>query len=150
MKTDQLSLFEAKDPLPQGFRYQPDFLSAAEERALAGLLAGLPFKEFEFQGFLGKRRVVSFGWQYVFDGSGLRKADDMPEFLLPLREKAAAFAGIQPEQLQHVLLTEYRPAPRSAGTRTARCSATRSAFPSFRPAGSASGASVAANGSGRR
>ena len=27
---------------------------------------GLPFKEFEFQGYLGKRRVVSFGLHYDF------------------------------------------------------------------------------------
>jgi alkylated DNA repair dioxygenase AlkB len=31
----------------------------------------------------------------------------MPAFLLPLRSKAAAFAGLDPQALQHVLLTEY-------------------------------------------
>jgi alkylated DNA repair dioxygenase AlkB len=31
----------------------------------------------------------------------------MPEFLLPLRERAAAFAGIAPPRLQQVLVTEY-------------------------------------------
>ena len=106
--TDQLSLFGSRPALPQGFEYRPDFISADEERALVADMAGLPFREFEFQGFLGKRRVVSFGWQYVFDGSGLKKADDMPEFLLPLRARAAHFAGIEAEALQHVLLTEYR------------------------------------------
>ena len=95
--------------LPDGFRYRPDFLTAEEERELAGRLAVLPFREFEFQGYLGKRRVVSFGWQYVFDGSGLRKAEDMPDFLLPLRERAAAFAQLAAGDLQHVLLTEYAP-----------------------------------------
>ena len=95
--------------LPEGFRYQSDFLTVEEERALTERLATLRFKPFEFQGYLGKRRVASFGWQYVFDGSGLRKADDMPDFLLPLRERAAAFAGLAAEDLQHVLLTEYAP-----------------------------------------
>jgi alkylated DNA repair dioxygenase AlkB len=107
--TPQLGLFGAAPALPEGFRYQAGFIPAAEEQALADRLAALPFKEFEFQGYLGKRRVVSFGWQYVFDGSGLRKADDMPDFLLPLRAEAAQFAGIEAEALQHVLLTEYRP-----------------------------------------
>jgi alkylated DNA repair dioxygenase AlkB len=105
----QLNFLAEPPALPEGFRYRRDFLSTGEERDLAERLAGLPFKEFEFQGYLGKRRVVSFGWQYVFDGSGLRKADDMPDFLLPLRERAAAFAGLAPEDLQHVLLTEYAP-----------------------------------------
>jgi alkylated DNA repair dioxygenase AlkB len=45
----------------------------------------------------------------VFDGSGLRKAEDMPGFLLPLRKRAASFAAMEDEQLQHVLLTEYAP-----------------------------------------
>jgi alkylated DNA repair dioxygenase AlkB len=109
MKHSQFSLFPTEAHLPEGFRYQRELISASEERALVEALSPLPFKEFEFQGYLGKRRVVSFGWQYVFDGTGLRKADDMPDFLLPLRVKAAEFAGIPPEALQHVLLTEYRP-----------------------------------------
>ena len=108
MDQTQLGLFPADPGLPEGFCYRPDFITADEERALAERLAALPLMEFEFQGFLGKRRVVSYGWQYVFDGSGLKKADDMPDFLLPLRAQAAAFAGIEPEALQHVLLTEYR------------------------------------------
>jgi alkylated DNA repair dioxygenase AlkB len=105
----QLNLLGEAPPLPEGFRYRTDFVSAQEERELAERLAVLPFREFEFQGYLGKRRVVSFGWQYVFDGSGLRKADDMPDFLLALRERAAALAGLAAEELQHVLLTEYAP-----------------------------------------
>jgi alkylated DNA repair dioxygenase AlkB len=109
MDLTQFSLFGSPAKLPEGFRYQPDFISPREEQELVERLTALPFKPFEFQGYLGKRRVVSFGWQYVFDGSGLRKADDMPEFLLALRARAAAFAGIEAEALQHVLLTEYRP-----------------------------------------
>jgi alkylated DNA repair dioxygenase AlkB len=109
MDMTQASLFGSAAKLPEGFRYQPDFISPEEEQELVEQLAGVPFREFEFQGYLGKRRVVSFGWQYVFDGSGLRQADDMPEFLLPLRARAAAFAGTEAHALQHVLLTEYRP-----------------------------------------
>jgi len=109
MDLTQFSLFGAAAKLPEGFRYQPEFILPHEEEELVEQLSSLPFKEFAFQNYLGKRRVVSFGWQYVFDGSGLRKADDMPEFLLALRARAAAFAGIEAEALQHVLLTEYRP-----------------------------------------
>ena len=67
---------------------------------------------------------MSFGWRYDFNGGGLQKTDDMPPFLMPLRERAAAFAGLDPNDLQHVLLTEYRPGARSDGTRTVRCSPT--------------------------
>src|SRR3979409_2585788 len=95
--------------LPAGFRYQPDLISDDEERRLAERIASLPLKEFEFQGFLGKRRIVSFGWRYDFNGGGRQKTHDIPEFLLPVREQAAAFAGLQSDELQQVLLTEYRP-----------------------------------------
>jgi alkylated DNA repair dioxygenase AlkB len=39
----------------------------------------------------------------------LQKADDIPPFLLPLRARAAEFAGLGPGDLQHVLVTEYAP-----------------------------------------
>jgi alkylated DNA repair dioxygenase AlkB len=97
-----------KEPaLPEGFRYAADLITRSEEEALLGLVRELPFKEFEFHGYTGKRRVVSFGWRYDFSGRQLRKVDDMPDFLRALRPPAAAFAGLSPESLQHVLVTEY-------------------------------------------
>jgi alkylated DNA repair dioxygenase AlkB len=105
----QSDLFDNVTKLPEGFRYTPKLISPAEEGRLVGELKTLPFKEFEFHGFLGKRRVVSFGWRYDFTGGGLQKTEDMPGFLLPIRERAAAFAGLTPDNLQQVLLTEYRP-----------------------------------------
>ena len=107
--TPQLDLFAGESQWPQGFAYRPDFLEPAEEQELALRIAELPFEPFAFHGFLGKRRIVSFGWQYVFDGSGLKRTEDIPPFLLPLRARAAAFAGLPPEQMQHVLVTEYAP-----------------------------------------
>jgi hypothetical protein len=53
--------------------------------------------------------VVSFGWHYDFSGRRLRKAEDIPEYLLALREASAAFADLEPVELQHVLVTEYGP-----------------------------------------
>jgi alkylated DNA repair protein (DNA oxidative demethylase) len=76
---------------------------------LARRMAELPFKAFEFQGYLGNRRTVSFGLHYEFNGSGLREAEPMPEWLLPLRGRAAGWAGLPGEALEHVLLTEYAP-----------------------------------------
>ncbi len=95
--------------MPAGFRYAPELIDAAEEARLVAAFADLPFKEFEFHGFLGKRRVVSFGHRYDFNGGGLKKAESMPPFLLPLRERAAAFVGLAPDRLVHALITEYRP-----------------------------------------
>src|SRR3954471_20427994 len=114
---DQPSLFGDSDTaasasavsLPERFRYQPKLISVEDERELVRNIETLPLKEFEFQGFTGKRRVVSFGWRYDFNDRELQKANDIPPFLLPLRSRAAAFAGLGPDALQHVLVTEYSP-----------------------------------------
>jgi alkylated DNA repair dioxygenase AlkB len=108
MNADQMSLFDAPAPAaPEGLAYAPELISAEEERALTARMAELAFAPFEFQGFFGKRRTVSFGWQYRFDGSGLAEAAPIPDWLLPLRVRAAAFAGLEPEALVHALLIEY-------------------------------------------
>ncbi|HEX8719272.1 MAG TPA: alpha-ketoglutarate-dependent dioxygenase AlkB [Pyrinomonadaceae bacterium] len=109
----QFALFggagEAPGSLPEGFRYRAELIGPVEEAALAARLGRLPFREFEFHGHTGRRRVVSFGWHYDFSARHLRKADDMPEYLLPLRTAAAAFAGIAPGEFEHALVTEYAP-----------------------------------------
>jgi alkylated DNA repair dioxygenase AlkB len=92
---------------PDGFRYKPDLITPDDESALIDRIRQLPFREFEFHGYTGKRRVVYFGWRYDFAAEQLNRADDMPDFLQALRVPAAAFAGLTPDQLQHVLVTEY-------------------------------------------
>src|SRR3954465_10468730 len=103
---EQIALFNGAT-LPEGFQYQPDLLSPDQEQLLLDQMRSLPFTEFQFQGFVGKRRVVSYGWRYDFNERVIRKAEDIPAFLLPLREAASRFARLAPEQLVQVLLTEY-------------------------------------------
>jgi len=106
----QPSLFALAPPdLPEGFAYRDDVLSPDEEAELTRWLATLPFAPFQFRGYEGRRRVVSFGWKYDFTKSHLEKADDMPAELLPVRARAAAFAGLAPDDLQQCLLNEYLP-----------------------------------------
>jgi len=107
MSEKQLKLFGGATTLPEGFRYEPDLITEHEERELLEQVRALPFREFEFQGYVGKRRVVSFGWQYDFNERTLREADDIPAFLLSLRDTAAGFADMSSSQLQQVLVTEY-------------------------------------------
>lgn len=108
MSESQMGLFGIEQPvLPEGFRYQADLIGRDEEKRLVADIETLPFKEFDFHGYKGKRRVVSFGWHYDFSARLLRKANDIPEFLLAVREKAAAFADVAADRLQHVLVSEY-------------------------------------------
>ncbi|HEY7770646.1 alpha-ketoglutarate-dependent dioxygenase AlkB [Longimicrobium sp.] len=92
---------------PEGLRYQADVLPPDEEQGLVERIRELPLKEFEFHGYVGKRRVVSYGWHYDFAERRLHKVDEIPDFLLPLRYRAAAFAEVAPEELSHALVTEY-------------------------------------------
>ncbi len=94
---------------PVGLDYRPGFISPEEEDELAIGISELGLKPFEFHGFQGNRRTISFGWQYVFDGSGLTEAGAIPDFLLPVRDRAAAFAEVEANAIQHVLLIEYAP-----------------------------------------
>src|SRR5215216_5794626 len=103
----QLSFFESRPTTPEGFKYRSDMLTEEAETVLLEEIKSLPFRDFEFHGFTGKRRVVSFGWQYDFNERLLLKAEDIPSFLLPLRELAASFGGLEQETLRHVLVTEY-------------------------------------------
>src|SRR5688500_10444107 len=109
MTQAQLDLLPPGPVEPAGLAYRPDFIGAGEERDLARRIAALDLKPFEFHGFKGNRRTASFGWHYGFDGSGLRRGEPVPDWLLPLRDRAAEFAGVGPEAFEHVLMIEYAP-----------------------------------------
>jgi alkylated DNA repair dioxygenase AlkB len=93
--------------VPEGFRYQPEVISPDTESNLLREFAGLPFRQFEFHGFLGKRRVVSYGWRYDFDKRVAVEVEPVPPFLQPLRARAADFAGVPEGELRQALVTEY-------------------------------------------
>jgi alkylated DNA repair dioxygenase AlkB len=107
MNEEQGTLFGAASRAPDGFRYQPNVLSLDEESALLERVAELPFKNFEFHGFVGKRRVVSYGWRYDFSARTIEQAEDIPDFLGAVRETAGRFAEVPATTLQQVLVTEY-------------------------------------------
>src|SRR5215210_793107 len=92
---------------PEGFRYQAEVLPVEEEQKLVEQIRELPLKEFEFHGYVGKRRTISYGWHYDFGEEKLHQADKMPAFLQITREHAAIFAGLASEDLPHALVTEY-------------------------------------------
>ena len=105
----QTDLFAAPLHLPEGFRYHPDLLSNEEEEALARELEQLPFKPFDFQGFLANRQVVSFGYRYDYDRRAVVEAAPFPSFLVSLRRKVAAIFDRPADAFRQVLINEYRP-----------------------------------------
>ena len=94
---------------PAGFRYAPDLFSPAAEQGFVATFETLPFKPFEFHGYQGNRRIVSYGYRYDYAGRALRTSEAMPDFLAPLREVASQFSGIAADKLEQALVTEYAP-----------------------------------------
>lgn len=92
---------------PDGFLYRKGVISEDEERRLCDVIGTLPLREFEFRGYTGKRRVISYGNKYDFVSESLRPADPIPDFLLDVRDVAASFAQVNASDLSQVLVTEY-------------------------------------------
>ena len=111
MTANQSARFEVSSVplLPEGFRYCPEAITAEDETRLLAEIAGLPFKEFQFHGFEGKRRVVSFGWRYDFSEHKALPADPIPPFLREVCETIQAWTGFIFRDLEQVLVTEYAP-----------------------------------------
>jgi alkylated DNA repair protein (DNA oxidative demethylase) len=97
------------EPLIAGLKYCEELISGSEERQLLAHLTPLELAAFRFHGWLGNRKTQSFGWRYDFDDASFRPTEPLPDWLLPLREKAAALAGLAPDAFVHVLLARYDP-----------------------------------------
>ncbi|MDB5681244.1 MAG: 2OG-Fe(II) oxygenase superfamily protein [Sphingomonas bacterium] len=106
----QPDLFNRPDTTgPSGLSYCEDAITAAEEAALIAGLEDVTVSPFRFQGWLGKRQTASFGWHYDFDKASFGEAAPIPDFLLPFRDRAGAFAGVAPADLVHALIVRYDP-----------------------------------------
>jgi alkylated DNA repair dioxygenase AlkB len=109
MPDTQSELFAKICDDPVGFLYRDALLSHEEETQLVAEIAQLPFEPFAFHGYLGKRRIVSFGWRYDYGRRNVDTAEAMPDFLLALRDKAACIADLPAEIFSQALVTEYAP-----------------------------------------
>jgi alkylated DNA repair dioxygenase AlkB len=95
--------------LPAGFSYYPEFISDEEQAELVGTIERLAFEPFRFQGYTAKREVIAYGWDYDFTSRKANETEGLPDFLLPLRDKAAATLTINPQDFVEALVTKYPP-----------------------------------------
>src|SRR5262249_31222312 len=80
-----------------------------EERTLIASIYAAELSAFRSQGWLGKRLTATYGWRYDFDDASFTPAEAIPNWLLPLRAKAARFVSLQPGELVQALLIRYDP-----------------------------------------
>jgi alkylated DNA repair dioxygenase AlkB len=94
-------------PFANGYVYEPDFLGVDEEATLLETIRTLPLANAEYKEYRARRRVVSYGGRYDYSANQLNEAALVPEFLCPLRERVAQWAGRAPGDFRHALIAEY-------------------------------------------
>ncbi len=114
MASHQADLFDAGSSLVahtssgiSGLELAPAFLSVEEEGSLMASIDAEALEPFKFQQWEGKRLTASFGWGYDFTTGRLGTAAPFPDWLLPIRDRAAGFAGLRPDALVQALLIRY-------------------------------------------
>ena len=102
-----LDLFD--DPVLPGLSAQDGFVCRQDEVGLIDAIDAQALTPFKFQQWTGKRLTCSFGWSYDFQSGEIDRADPMPEWLLAIRDRAAAFAGLNGDDLVQALIIRYDP-----------------------------------------
>ena len=105
----QGNLFSTEPVLPEGFVYQRDFLSPAEEADLLQNIQQENLEAFDFHGYRAKRRKIEYGLEYDFGRRRANPTKPLPEFLSSVRRRAADFAGVATDELAEGLILEYPP-----------------------------------------
>lgn len=102
-------LFGETRILPEGLAVRPDMVSADEAAGLCARIDAAGLEPFQFQGWLGKRMTASFGSAYDYARGAVLTAPPIPDWLLPLRSRMAAWAQLKSETLQQALVIRYDP-----------------------------------------
>ncbi|HYC88732.1 MAG TPA: alpha-ketoglutarate-dependent dioxygenase AlkB [Thermoanaerobaculia bacterium] len=93
----------------QGLIYQPELLTAAEERTLLEEIETYPFHEVRMRGQVARRTVIHFGWDYDYEGWKVHPTTPPSPRLRALADRCAEAAGIEPAALQQFLIARYPP-----------------------------------------
>jgi len=104
---EMFDLFDT--PAVPGLAMLDDALTKAEEAALTAHIDDTDLTPFRFQQWTGKRLTYSYGWNYDFEHVRFAPAEPMPRWLLDVRGRAAAFAGLAADELVQALLIRYDP-----------------------------------------
>jgi alkylated DNA repair dioxygenase AlkB len=100
-------LFSADPVFSNGFSYYPGFITPAEEAYLIECVTRIDLHNLNFQRYIAKRKVHSFGYDYSFDKRKLTKGKPIPEEFHALIEKVSNKVELKPESFAELLVTEY-------------------------------------------
>jgi alkylated DNA repair protein (DNA oxidative demethylase) len=94
---------------PEGLVYRPDLLTVDEEAEVLDVLASLRFDPIVMHGQPAKRTARHFGLDYDYEARTPQPGEPLPDWILPVRERAAELAGHDPDELVEVLVQRYPP-----------------------------------------
>jgi alkylated DNA repair protein (DNA oxidative demethylase) len=103
----QSDLFD--EPGLPGLTQAQGIVTRNEEAALIASIDATNLSPFRFHGWLGKRMTASFGWSYNFETQRFAPTEPIPDWLLQVRDRAARFACLEPDDLVQALLIRYDP-----------------------------------------
>jgi alkylated DNA repair protein (DNA oxidative demethylase) len=89
--------------------YKPDFITPEEERGLLAFFEGLEFETVVMHGLEARRRTVHYGVLYAYESRTARPGPPIPSRLVPLRDRAAALAGVDASAFAETLVSRYAP-----------------------------------------
>src|SRR4051794_23161353 len=94
---------------PQGLVYRPELLAPEEEAELLQELETLRFDPIVLHGREARRTGRHFGLDYDYGARTPMPGEPVPDWLLPLRARAAELVGQDPEELVEILVQRYPP-----------------------------------------
>jgi alkylated DNA repair dioxygenase AlkB len=95
------------DP-PEGLLYRAELLTPEEEGALLEQIGQLEFQEIVMKGVVARRTAVRYGRGYDYDRRvATEGAEPIPDWLAPVRDRAAELAGIRSDELVQALVQRY-------------------------------------------
>lgn len=92
-----------------GLHQRENFITRSDEQALIAGIEDAGLTPFLYHQWTGKRLTKSFGWSYDFQTGVFAPAEPMPHWAVPLQTRAARFAGLEPDELEQLLLIRYDP-----------------------------------------
>jgi len=96
------------EELPAGLVYVAELLAPEEERMALAAIDDVAFDEIRMHGVVAKRTAKHYGLDYDYERRGvIEAAEPVPDWILPIRAKAAELAELDPDELIEVLVQRY-------------------------------------------
>jgi alkylated DNA repair dioxygenase AlkB len=94
---------------PDGLVLREELMTALEEADLLERFETLHFDPIVIRGQAARRTARHYGLGYDYESRAPQPGEPIPDWLLPARERAAALAGAQPDELVEALVQRYPP-----------------------------------------